>query len=115
MFSFNSYAEWTKIATNSVGDTYYIDFERINKIDGYIYIWQLDNYLEPISSSEGIFYSSLMLKEVDCKLSRWKRLYINFYTKLWSEGNSIEGEPDSKWLYAIPNSTSEGILNSVCK
>ena len=33
----NSYGEWTKVGTNSDDDVFYIDLERIKKIDNYVY------------------------------------------------------------------------------
>ena len=37
MFSFPSYAKWTKVSKNVSGDTFYVDFERIRKVYGYVY------------------------------------------------------------------------------
>ena len=39
MFSSTSSAEWTEIGENVGRDTYYVDFERIRKVDGYVYFW----------------------------------------------------------------------------
>ena len=48
MFSSNSFAEWEKLKKNSVdGDTFYVDFERIRKHDGYVYYWVLEDLIKP--------------------------------------------------------------------
>ena len=36
-FSSPSFAEWTKIGENVYGTTFYVDFTRIRKHDGYVY------------------------------------------------------------------------------
>ena len=46
MFSSTSFAGWTKVSENSAA-TFYVDFDRIRKVDGYVYWWRLDDYLEP--------------------------------------------------------------------
>ena len=40
MFSLPSYAKWTQVTKNSTA-TFYVDFERIQKVDGYVYFWDL--------------------------------------------------------------------------
>ncbi len=47
MFSPTSFAEWTKVDKNVVGDTYYVDFEKIKKVNGYVYYWVLHDFLKP--------------------------------------------------------------------
>ena len=37
MFASRSYAEWTKVGEIPDGTTFYVDFERIRKHDGYVY------------------------------------------------------------------------------
>ena len=47
MFSTPSYAEWTKVGSNVEGDVFYVDFDRIRKHEGYVYFWELIDYLKP--------------------------------------------------------------------
>ena len=48
-FSSPSYAEWTKVSSSGGGaDTYYADFERIRKHDGFVYYWT-DSFLGAIN------------------------------------------------------------------
>ena len=41
LFPTSSQAEWTKVGDDVDGDTHYVDFERIRKVDGFVYIWTL--------------------------------------------------------------------------
>jgi len=41
------FADWTKIGTSEYGNTFYVDFERIRKHGGYVYWWELIDYLKP--------------------------------------------------------------------
>ena len=41
MFSSPSYGEWTKAAKNISDRNFYVDLERIRKVDGYGYWWEL--------------------------------------------------------------------------
>ena len=48
MFSSTSYAEWTKVSENvEDGDSFYVDYDRIRKHDGYVYCWEMGDYLKP--------------------------------------------------------------------
>jgi hypothetical protein len=47
MFSTPSYGEWTMLGRNVSRSTFYIDFERIRKHDGYVYWWDLTDRLKP--------------------------------------------------------------------
>ena len=42
MLSSTSFAEWTEVSNNMVEqNTYFVDFERIRKVDGFVYFWDL--------------------------------------------------------------------------
>ena len=49
MFPSTSFAEWTKMGTTDLADTYYVDLERIRKVDEYVYYWVLEDLLKPHS------------------------------------------------------------------
>ena len=59
----SSYADWTKVAENVTGDSYYIDFERVRKNKGLVYYWQLANYLKP--TQDGTFSAKSYKEAVD--------------------------------------------------
>jgi len=113
MFSSPSYGEWTKVGKNVDGTTFYVDLERIKKHGGYVYFWQLADYLKPVEY--GVF-SNKRYKQVDCKLFREKLLNDSFHKEPMGEGESYlsSNEPDKNWSYPPPNSSKETILKRVC-
>ena len=113
-FSSPSYAEWTKLGTTGGGaNTYYVDFERIRKHDGFVYFWELDDYLQPI---DGKVFSLKMYTQGDCKSFRYMTLSSSFHTQPLGGGTpSSSGSPKNpEWDYPPPNSMMETILKSVC-
>jgi len=114
MFSTPSYGEWTKVSENMSGDTYYVDFERIRKHNGYVYFWQLSDYSKPTEFRE---LSSKTYKQVDCKLFRFKFLSGSFHKEPMGNGPGkvlIAKGKSGDWNYPPPNSSSEGMLKAVC-
>ena len=111
IYSSTSYAEWTKLGENTVGDTYYIDFDRIRKVDGYVYYWILSDYLKPLLDK---YLSSKSYRQGDCKLFMFKDLSWSFYKEPMGKGTGYTEPPLDKWNYPPPNSTMENILNIVC-
>jgi hypothetical protein len=73
-FSSPSYAGWTKLGEggSSVnrGDTFYVDFNRIRKVDGFVYYWRLTDYLKP--TKYGVM-SEKGYNQGACKLF-WKKI-----------------------------------------
>ncbi len=114
MFSSTSFAEWTRVTEGLDGTIFYVDFERIRKVDGYVYFWDLSNRLKP---SEGGNLSVAIYKQGDCKLFRHQRLSYVFYKGPMGGGASDVQEPEKTsqgWNYPLPNSVDESILQSVC-
>ena len=113
MFSTPSYAEWTGVSENVDGNTFYVDFDRIRKHDGYVYFWKLTDYLKPI---EGVL-SNKMYNQSDCKLFRHKLLSASFHNEPMGEGTGETGELTGKhkdWQYPSPDSSIETVLKQVC-
>ena len=69
------FADWTKVDENVVGDTFYVDFERIRKHGGYVYWWYLTDYLKPTQPGH---LSSKVYNQGDCKSFRRKGLSYSF-------------------------------------
>ena len=69
IFSSPSYAEWTEVVKSEKpspyedGNTYYVDFERVRKHDGYVFYWELVDLVKP--SLEG-YLSYRIYKKADC-------------------------------------------------
>ena len=98
---------------NERGDSFYVDMDRIRKVDGYVYYWQLTDLLKPNSDGE---FSGKLYIHGDCKLFRLKVLSASFYTQSMGEGitSSTSNTPDEEWRYPIPKSPGEYVLNAVC-
>ena len=113
MLSSPSYAKWTKVNDGVSGNTFYIDLERIRKVDGYVYWWDLANYLKPTNTG---MLSSKQYRQGDCKLFRYKYLSDNYFSLPMGKGDVKGGSniPDKNWRYAPPKSAGEKILKSVC-
>jgi len=101
-----------KLGQNTNG-TYYVDFERIRKVDGYVYYWFLLGYLKPTKDGD---LSAKGYNQGDCKLFRFKVLSSSFHTQPMGGGKpSLSGSlKNPEWSYPPPNSSNETILKSVC-
>ena len=114
LFSTPVFAEWTKVGESVNDDTFYVDFERIKKHGGYVYWWDLIDYLKPFSTG------TLSVKDYnqgDCKLFRYKRLSYSHHKQPMGRGtpSTSSNKPDKEWDYPPPNTVIEIILKSVCK
>jgi hypothetical protein len=111
MFSSPSYAEWEKVTESVDGNTFYVDFGRIRKHDGFVYYWRLRDYLKPNKWGD---LSSKVYEQVDCKLLRFKDLSYSSHKEPMGGGTGDPYTPPDKWNYPPPNSSIEVILKSVC-
>tara|TARA_B100001250_G_scaffold232369_1_gene199524 strand:+ start:2153 stop:2533 length:381 start_codon:yes stop_codon:yes gene_type:complete len=107
------YAEWTPVSKSINGDMYYVDTDRIRKIDGSVYYWQLNNYFEADRWGD---LSNLYYYKADCKLFRKKALRGTFHTGPMATGetSTIIDEPKDAWVYPSPGSNDENTLNYIC-
>ena len=112
MFPSPSYAEWTKVTKDMKGNTFYVDFDRIRKHGGYVYYWYLTDYLKPGEYGD---LSDKTYRQGGCKLFRFKNLSYSFHKEPMGggTGNAVNA-PEKEWTYPPPNSSAEGILQSVC-
>ena len=105
-------AEWTQVSENSVGNTFYVDFERIRKHDGYVYWWELNDNLTPTVVGD---MSAVAYRQGDCELFRYKALSYLFYKLPMGKGNGDSVNPKVQdWQYPPPNSPIETILMKIC-
>ena len=112
MFSSTSFADWTRVGENVTGDSFYVDFERIRKHEGYVYYWDLSNLLKPDKDGD---LSYKKYSQGDCKLFRVKGLTEVYYKQEMGRGNGkTNTSKNPQWKYPIPNSVLETILKAVC-
>ena len=110
MLSSTSFADWTKVGENKNG-AHYVDFGRIQKVDGFVYYWELGDYLKPNKDGD---LSSELHKQGDCKLFRSKVLSFSSYKEPMGGGTGTPYTPPDKWTYPSPVSSSEVILKLAC-
>ena len=112
LFSSTSFAEWTEVVKDVDGNTYYVDYERIKKHDGYVYFWYLSDLLKPDSKGD-LSYKSY--NQGDCNLFRYKIVSDFFYKESMGQGTPVSNNvPDKNWRYPPPGSSMETILKRVC-
>lgn len=107
-----SFAEWSKVSTNTDGVSFYVDFDRIKKNNGYVYFWRMTDYVTPTE------YGTLSIKnydQVECSYPRYKTLSIIFYKESMGIGSGQNYTPEEQWEYAPPNSSAESVLKRVCR
>ena len=97
---------------NVDGDTFYVDFDRIRKHDGYVYWWDLTDYLKPAETGT---LSAKAYVQGDCKLFRFKALSFSFHKEPMGGGTGDSYNPENpEWDYPPPDSAMETKLKSVC-
>jgi hypothetical protein len=113
MFSTPSYGEWTWVAKDVNGITFYVDFERIRKHSGHVHWWTLSDYLKPSIYGD---LSDRRYRQGDCKLFRHKRLSSSYHPKPMGGGtyDTLSNVPDKNWDYPPPNSSDEIMLKRIC-
>ena len=111
MFSPISFAEWTKTVANKNGDVFYLDLERIRKVDGYVYYWTLGDLLKPTDFGD---LSVKTYRQGDCKKFRVKSLSYSFYKEPMGEGRGEVLSEPMNWVYPTPDSADEIWLETVC-
>ncbi len=113
LFSAGSWAEWIEVSEGvTSGNKQYVDFDRIRKVNGLVYFWDLDDLLEP-NSTGTMSYKSY--NKADCETVRKMILSMSVYRVPMAEGAAdMTYTPDPEWTYAPPESVLEVKLNAVC-
>ena len=113
MFSSTSFGGWTKVDENmDTGTIFYVDFERIRKVDGYVYFWDLSDLLKPNRFGR---LSVKHYQQGDCKLFRFKILTLVHHNQpMGLDTGKTSNQKNPEWMYPPPNSSGEDILKSVC-
>ena len=111
LISFNSYGEWTWVANNINGNSYYIDKGAIKDRNDYVFYWTLSDYLE--RTDLGVM-STVQYKQGDCEIYRFKSLTAVFYKKPMGTELDERFNPPETWNYPSPNSVDYSLLEYAC-
>lgn len=105
-------AGWTEVGNNDKGSKFYVDFERVRKLDGYLYFWALLDFPKPTDSGH---FSISVYMEVDCRKFRMASLSYHSFEQPMGGGNpSVFNPKEKEWHYPRPNSGRENIIQAVC-
>ena len=114
IFSSPSYAGWTRVSSSGGGaNTFYVDFDRIRKVDGYVYYWELGDLFKPMGNTD--ILSVKTYNQVDCKKFRINRLTFSSYKEPLGKGSDETFNPETEWLYPPPDSSLETFLKFACE
>jgi|LWDU01.1.fsa_nt_gi hypothetical protein len=111
LISINSYGEWKGVAKNFDGDTFYIEIDTIKEHNGYVYYWELTDYLKPTDTGT---MSTKMYKQGDCGVNREKHLSFIFYEQPMGRASGETYNPPDKWNYPTPDSVGGIVFKYVC-
>ena len=88
-----------------------MDFERIRKHGGYVYWWDLEDFLKPDKG----YLSTKSYRQGDCKLFRFKYLSFSFHEEPMGRRTGESYVPKNpEWEYPSPDSVIETTLKTVC-
>ena len=113
LFPSTSLGEWKHVSNNIDGDQYFVDFDRIREIKGYVYYWKLGDFKKPVGN--GKWLSIRTYEKGDCERFRFKVITVSLFKGQMVEGESITDDTEREWTYPPPNTPNEEILKSVCE
>ena len=90
-----------------------MDFERIRKVDGFVYFWTLSDYSKPLEGT----LSTKIHWQGDCKLLRNKVLSFSSHKEPMGGGTGQTfpvPESHKDWQYPPSKSSHEIVLKTVC-
>jgi len=107
------FGEWIKVTTDVDGNVTYLDFDRIKQNGGYVYYWDLSDWIKPSSKTGTISMKSYT--QLDCNLFRHKILSSISYKESMGMGvGTTHSKPDKNWNYPSPDSSGELSNKLIC-
>ena len=96
------------------GDTYYVDFERIEEQDGFVYFWILTDFPKPRSAGD---MSAKTCYQSDLDLFNYEPVSFTYYSEPMGKGTPVVRnlEESEKGACVPGNSIEEIVLNAVCR
>ena len=112
LISFNSYGEWTRIIGSADGEeTWYIDIYTIKESGGYVYWWEMVDYLKPDKFGD---MSDKSYGQVNCSSMSYQYLQMIFSKQSMGQGEGSTITPTSGWHFVPPDSVGGKMLDFVC-
>ena len=113
-FTFSLNAKWEKVTQGLNGQDFYIDTEKIQESENYVYFWQLINYLQPDEYGD---LSARIFIEADCKNFSFRWLYLAYHKEAMAADNAKVAQASkivSNWQNPYIKSTSKAVLEHAC-
>ena len=104
ILSFNSHGDWVGFVIDANENVHYVDFDEMEKTDGYVYYWEMVNYSKPTDR----LLSIATYHMADCDLYRYKNITFNGYTQ-----EMAQGEPETMDLTILNEGWIEPVTGSV--
>ena len=105
-----SFAKWIEVS-KTITATYYLDFERIRKVEEFVYYWYMKDNLQPDE------YGNMSFKyysQVDCNLFRERLLSGSIFKESMGIGTGKSESINGDWTYPSPDTLGESFLKAVC-
>lgn len=112
-FSVNSHAvDWVEVyVSNTTGNSFYVDVDRIKSYKGHTYFWVLANFTKPVGDAN--YLSAKIRWKVDCEEKKRRKLSLSIYKKNNAE-ELLKTFRGSGWKYPIPKTIGYAQLKFVC-
>ena len=103
--------KWVDVSEDVNGNEYFLDYDSIRKAGGFVYYWQIINYLEPIRGT----LSTKTYNKLNCDSQGTMTLTAEGYTSHMGKGKlNFSVSPEPKWKYMPSNSSGESIIKYAC-
>tara|TARA_A200000113_G_scaffold224825_1_gene243739 strand:- start:2247 stop:2669 length:423 start_codon:yes stop_codon:yes gene_type:complete len=121
-FCVNAYAfNWVETATSYDGSrTTYADTSSIKKVGDLIYVWELQDYLEPKTMLDGRTISSMVTKKkVGCDELKAMAIVYEGYSSNMGRGTLVDSFSSKQasgetWVHHKPETMGEVFVKFVC-
>ena len=105
---------WSEVARNIENTRYFLDFEKMQRVEPYTYAWLLVNYLEPDQSGD---ISEVHYIKVHCGDVVYRTLKVLRFGGPMGLGNVTENFVPSNsldWISAKEGTAREAVIRNAC-
>lgn len=101
-------ADWVLVSSGENGaSTFHVDRNSIHRTGAVVRYWKREDY---VSDPDGMT-QSIVLSEDNCATGEHRSVQVTSY---YSNGRSKTDSGPSLWLYVVPDTIGEEVLNFVC-